>query len=417
MASDPAPEKALLILAIPESDSWFGERFPKDKVQELVRDQNAALTQLGQGLMNLLNRWPQDTRFQVTCRKNPAVAPRFPPRPDAILPLTDVVVDGYELTYTADTGDALGQGGKGFSQFDNFVYVDGAYRYVGGGAYPFWSTLISTTRPPAAGTPSPAIQSGYDNSSSGLKRLMQDAKSNNDAKLNDLITSMILPDPQPWFSRVFGAEKGQAYARLYTLGEGILSSQIKLFWQEALKQEFTSVDVVRFTNACTNDADENEYPFLLSRQAQETLSRVRFFRPNGFISMEYFTYAAGGFRYLGALQTNPNPRLASDSAATATVGQKPDRVASALLDSHLLKPPQFTYPQEAARENVQGPVSLRVVISVEGVPTEIEVIKGRCVLAEAAIRAVRQSRYSPIVINGTAVEVESDVSVNFTNHP
>jgi len=29
--------------------------------------------------------------------------------------------------------------GKHFSFLGNFVYVDGAYRYVGKGAFPFWS--------------------------------------------------------------------------------------------------------------------------------------------------------------------------------------------------------------------------------------------------------------------------------------
>src|SRR5207302_2037773 len=49
----------------------------------------------------------------------------------------------------------------------------------------------------------------------------------------------------------------------------------------------------------------------------------------------------------------------------------------------------------------------------EGTIENLQVVSGHPLLVRAAIEAVRQWRYRPYVLNGEAVEVETQVTVNF----
>jgi TonB family protein len=85
-------------------------------------------------------------------------------------------------------------------------------------------------------------------------------------------------------------------------------------------------------------------------------------------------------------------------------------VAAGLLVSKV--PPQ--YPSDAKDQHVQGVVLLRIIIDKEGNVAEIQLISGHPLLAPAAIEAVRQWKYRPFLLNGSPVEVETQVQVNFT---
>lgn len=72
------------------------------------------------------------------------------------------------------------------------------------------------------------------------------------------------------------------------------------------------------------------------------------------------------------------------------------------------------YPEEAKRQHIQGIVKLRVVISVKGEPRNIDVREGDPVFVPAALRAVKQWRFTPCLLNGDAIEVVTEVEVPFT---
>lgn len=415
--SDPAIDDTLSILVIPEADSWFGNRFPKDTIQGLVDDQKAVLAKLKQQLLGNISKWPKGTHFQVSCKKySPSNRTALvEPRPDAIRPTGQVrfEVEQYQITYIADTPSP--EGNKWFSNVDNFVYVAGAYRFVGGGAYAFWLMPDLSARPKSAAAPllSPTVQAEYADSSSGLRRLMQDAlnlaKKNDQNKLTALTNSMVLPDPAAYFARVFGPEIGAVYTRGYMLQISVIPGQAIHFFQDAVKKQFTSVDVIRFTSACDDRADEKEYPLLLLRQGEEPLSEVRFSHENSYSFTRYLAYVDGGFRFLGNLDPISNPAFSPSPSLT------PSRikVSGDSLQANLIKQVQPIYPEEARQHFFQGEVILHVLISPDGAPTDFQIIQGRCSLAKAATDAVRQWRYSPTLRNGTAVEVESDIAVNF----
>ena len=56
---------------------------------------------------------------------------------------------------------------------------------------------------------------------------------------------------------------------------------------------------------------------------------------------------------------------------------------------------------------------LQAVISKQGTIENLQLLSGHPMLARAALEAVKQWRYRPYVLNGEAVEVETDITVNF----
>ena len=111
----------------------------------------------------------------------------------------------------------------------------------------------------------------------------------------------------------------------------------------------------------------------------------------------------------------PGGIVGAVDAATTPLPPPPQRVrissgvASGLIVTKV--PPQ--YPADAREKRVQGTVVLKVNIDKEGNVYKTELISGHPLLAPAAIEAVRQWKYKPYLLNGTAVEVETQVQVNF----
>jgi TonB family protein len=72
------------------------------------------------------------------------------------------------------------------------------------------------------------------------------------------------------------------------------------------------------------------------------------------------------------------------------------------------------YPPLARQARVQGSVVMKAVISQTGDVVSVELVSGHPILAPAALDAVRQWKYRPFMLNGKAVEVETEVTVNFS---
>ena len=82
-----------------------------------------------------------------------------------------------------------------------------------------------------------------------------------------------------------------------------------------------------------------------------------------------------------------------------------------LADMKLVNQVHPVYPPDAKEARIQGTVVLDVLISKEGVPTDIRVQKGPSELQTSAMDAVRQWRWQPFLLNGDPVEVETTISV------
>ena len=86
---------------------------------------------------------------------------------------------------------------------------------------------------------------------------------------------------------------------------------------------------------------------------------------------------------------------------------------SSMLQGSLVHRVEPVYPPMARIARVQGAVVLEAVISKTGTIEKLRLISGHPLLVPAAIEAVSQWRYRPYVLNGEAIEVETQVTVNF----
>lgn len=102
----------------------------------------------------------------------------------------------------------------------------------------------------------------------------------------------------------------------------------------------------------------------------------------------------------------PPPRR--PPAARALVHRSEGVMAGSLI--HRVDP---QYPEIAKAIHLSGTVRLRAIISTDGSVQNLEVLSGNPILANAAMAAVRQWRYRPTLLSGTAVEVETFITVNF----
>jgi periplasmic protein TonB len=110
-----------------------------------------------------------------------------------------------------------------------------------------------------------------------------------------------------------------------------------------------------------------------------------------------------------ALGTGTRPIMpAAPPAAVAPV-----RV-SHMSEGDLVRKVLPTYPPLARAARIQGTVVLQAMISKQGAIENLRVLAGHPMLVRAAIEAVRQWRCRPYVLNNEPVEVETQITVNFS---
>ncbi|ABF39250.1 outer membrane transport energization protein TonB [Candidatus Koribacter versatilis Ellin345] len=83
-------------------------------------------------------------------------------------------------------------------------------------------------------------------------------------------------------------------------------------------------------------------------------------------------------------------------------------------ESLLLRQVKPTYPRMAVMTRTQGVVQLHAIIGRDGSIQQLQVVSGSPFLVQAALEAVQQWKYRPYLLNGEPVEVETQITVNFT---
>jgi|SwirhisoilCB2_FD_contig_121_340761_length_1620_multi_4_in_0_out_0_2 periplasmic protein TonB len=107
--------------------------------------------------------------------------------------------------------------------------------------------------------------------------------------------------------------------------------------------------------------------------------------------------------------------------ATASTGAVPKavtpqrvRVSQGVSQGLLIHEVRPAYPPLARQARIQGAVVLQAVIGKDGAIQNLHVVSGHPMLTTAAIDAVKQWRYKPYFLNGEPVEVDTQITVNFT---
>ena len=89
------------------------------------------------------------------------------------------------------------------------------------------------------------------------------------------------------------------------------------------------------------------------------------------------------------------------------------RESAGVLAASLVHRVEPIYPVPARLAHISGDVRLHAIIGTDGSVRAIELISGKAILAQAAIAAVREWHYRPTLLNGQAVEVDTEITVTF----
>ena len=71
------------------------------------------------------------------------------------------------------------------------------------------------------------------------------------------------------------------------------------------------------------------------------------------------------------------------------------------------------YPMVAKQLRIQGAVVLMATVGRDGRVERVQPLKGPPLLVQPAVRAVEQWKYRPYLLNHEAVEVQTQITVNF----
>ena len=90
------------------------------------------------------------------------------------------------------------------------------------------------------------------------------------------------------------------------------------------------------------------------------------------------------------------------------------RVGGNVQQAKLIRQPKPIYPPLAKQARISGVVRLNAIIGKDGTIQNLPVASGHPLLVPAAMEAVKQWVYQPTLLNGEAVEVVTQIDVNFT---
>jgi hypothetical protein len=104
----------------------------------------------------------------------------------------------------------------------------------------------------------------------------------------------------------------------------------------------------------------------------------------------------------------PPPRSRSTKLKRITIG-------GSVKQSFLIRQVYPIFPPEMKGRDFAGGLHLRFAISSEEIPRDVQVIHSGMhpKVTQAIVEAVRQYRYAPTLLNGKAVEVESQMDVTY----
>jgi protein TonB len=92
-------------------------------------------------------------------------------------------------------------------------------------------------------------------------------------------------------------------------------------------------------------------------------------------------------------------------------------ISQGISQGLLVKKTQPAYPASALRMGIQGPVQLLATVSKTGDISAVKILSGDASLARAASDAVKQWKYKPYLLDGSPVEIQTQVTVNFKLPP
>jgi TonB family protein len=267
----------------------------------------------------------------------------------------------------------------------------------------------------------------YPDSTGGLEKLTKDIlralKQGNRTEAEQLVQSLVLPNPAEWYPENFGsgaADDAQNYQKIAKM----IPFQLLDNFMKVAQENDAQIEATRYEKSCDDNASEETFGILQRRVQPIPMYELRVFRGRSFTRFFAFVFAQGAFRFIippkPGLPNVSSTQAASPSAANAKTDKGENHsdmegisVLGPIQAAKLIHRVDPKYPEIARGEGLQGEVTLHAIVGRDGTIRDLYVMKGSCSLAEAAYKAVRQWRYSPTLVNGRPVEVDTTIRVNF----
>jgi len=110
----------------------------------------------------------------------------------------------------------------------------------------------------------------------------------------------------------------------------------------------------------------------------------------------------------------PPPPPASGGGGGGSPTPARIRVSGFVQEANLIKKVDAVYPPLAVQARISGQVRFTVIIGKDGSVLNVQLVSGHPLLVAAARDAVKQYVYRPTLLNGSPVEVITQVDVNFS---
>jgi TonB family protein len=112
------------------------------------------------------------------------------------------------------------------------------------------------------------------------------------------------------------------------------------------------------------------------------------------------------------------PENSSKSVPVETTSGKPSRVSvgGTVQAAKIITKVQPIYPESARSAGISGTVVLHAVIGMDGKPLSLRIMNSQIDpdLAHSAVEAVNQWRYTPTLLNGEPIEVDTTITVIYS---
>ena len=131
---DRGMDESFGVFRLPKAKEWFGNYFSAEDAEKLSSVYDREISDAESSLIEDMNKADPGSRFRVRCEaRGESAAGADSSGGYGFRPVKPIAVEQFRLEFRSGSHD------QKFSFIANFVYVDGAYRFVGGGGAAFWA--------------------------------------------------------------------------------------------------------------------------------------------------------------------------------------------------------------------------------------------------------------------------------------
>lgn len=273
-------------------------------------------------------------------------------------------------------------------------------------------TLFISPYSRAQTTASPSYADSPDGFRLQLEDLIAAKKSGDEAAFRSKLDALAIPNANDWIAAHFSPTDIPKLQHDYPLS--LAGFQRHLTWVVENAAHLPGWDITVKPSELPNHpaviGPESEVPMPTEQIGVENF-RYGPAHPEDKLDRSWvnsFVYVDGRFHYVGG--TYP---FWSEGLQQVRRPQAGPQGFGNIQSARLVRKVSPSYPKKARRAGVEGTVRLHAIIGKDGAVRELSVISGDSLLTDAAMKAVRQWRYEPMLLNGEPVEVDTTIDVNF----